>query len=139
MVWLFATLGLAALLLHVLPWLLRRRPAATAASDLKPSGPDPDYEIEIGRELDLHGVDEAEVEALVEAFIAHAVDRGWVEVKIIHGKGTGRRRARVRARLAQLPGVIRFGDATSPGSGWGATVVFLAPPSSEVAPPAPAD
>jgi len=139
MMWLFATLALVALMAALGHPLRRGRPPAGAPVAPPAGGPDPDYALEIGTELDLHGVPESAVDALVEAFVEHALERGWPEVKIIHGKGTGRRRARVRDRLSRLPGVVQFGDASTPGSGWGATVVILARPRSEVAPPPAAD
>jgi len=129
-------LVLAILLLWGTAWLGRRLlgggpPPCIEGDEL--SGPDAAYEIEIGDELDLHGVPPAEVDAIVDAFIAHACDRGWTTVKIVHGKGTGRLRERVRARLARHREVEGCADAATPGSGWGATIVRLRP-RSEVAP-----
>jgi dsDNA-specific endonuclease/ATPase MutS2 len=132
---------LALLALAALGVFSRRRPDTHSreAAAAPATGPDPDYPVEIGTELDLHGVPEREVDDLVRAFLDLAREREWAEVKIIHGKGSGRRRARVRALLARHPAVARYGDAASPGSGWGATVVILAPAASEVAPPPGAD
>jgi DNA mismatch repair protein MutS2 len=91
----------------------------------EPGGPDPDYEVHVGDELDLHGVPEREVGELVAAFVEDAVARRRPWVKIVHGKGTGRRRGHVRAILARHPAVRDAQDAASPGSGWGATIVHL--------------
>lgn len=127
---------LALLLLWGVAWLGRRllrggSPPTSEGEDL--SGPDSDYDVEIGDELDLHGVPPSEVDALVDAFVTLAAERRRPEVKIVHGKGTGKLRQRVRARLARHPEVADWTDALSPGSGWGATIVHLHPPS-EVAP-----
>jgi dsDNA-specific endonuclease/ATPase MutS2 len=119
---------LALLLLWGLAWWARRTlrggPVAHAEG-CEPRGPELDVALEIGDELDLHGVPAGEIDTAVQAFVDLAVERRWTRIKIIHGKGTGRLRARVRRRLARHPAVLRYGDAASPGSGWGATVVEL--------------
>ncbi|UCE04181.1 MAG: Smr/MutS family protein [Candidatus Latescibacterota bacterium] len=84
----------------------------------------------IGDELDLHGVPPREVTELVAAFIDEALLQGRPRVRIVHGKGTGVLRARIRAILAAHPGVRAFADAPPP-SHWGATVVELQPPAVE--------
>lgn len=138
-------------------WLLRIAPGASRTDRTSPSrrapplrseggdpsGPDPDYQVEIGDELDLHGVPPREVDELVDAFVEVSLQRGRTRVKIIHGKGTGQLRARVRVLLERHPGVAGFEDAAAPGSGWGATVVTLRrasetpPHTPEVAPRTP--
>ena len=127
MFWLFATLALVAFLAFVGPRLFRGRPAMDPVPD-DVSGPDPDYDLEIADELDLHGVPPAEVDGLVDAFIEVSLERGRRQVRIVHGKGIGWMRQRVRERLAAMPGVASFGDSLAPGSGWGATEVLLTPP-----------
>jgi dsDNA-specific endonuclease/ATPase MutS2 len=134
MFWLFATLALVAVLAFLGPRLFRARPAVDPAPD-DDSGPDPDYELEIGDELDLHGVPPAEVDGLVDAFIEVSLERGRRQVRIVHGKGIGWMRQRVRERLASTPGIASFGDAAAPGSGWGATEVLLTPPVAPTSPP----
>lgn len=133
MVWIFATLLLVWGLV-LLGRRLRRGPVPIDAAPVDPGGPDPEYEVAIGDELDLHGVPPPEVDSLVDAFIEVSVAQHRGTVRIVHGKGTGTLRARVRARLARHPDVVAFGDAPSPGGGWGATVVRLGPPRAEVAP-----
>lgn len=111
--------------------LLRRFLDAAPGTDPIPEdagGPDPDYEREIGTELDLHGVPPRQVAELVDEFVRVSRTRGHLVIRIVHGKGTGALRRTVRARLARHVGVIAFGDAA--GSGWGATVVQLAPPGA---------
>jgi DNA mismatch repair protein MutS2 len=44
---------------------------------------------------------------------------------LIHGRGTGFQRQRVRELLAEHPLVVRFGDAPAHLGGWGATLVQL--------------
>jgi dsDNA-specific endonuclease/ATPase MutS2 len=48
-------------------------------------------------------------------------------VRIIHGKGTGFQRNRVRAILAADPLVAAVADAPPQAGGWGATLVDLRP------------
>jgi len=90
---------------------------------------DPDIEsmppVPIGDELDLHGVSPHEIEAVVDAFIGEACTQRRRRVKIVHGKGIGVLRRRVRALLARDPRVEAWHDAATPGSGLGATVVHL--------------
>ena len=56
-----------------------------------------------------------------------AAARGFGEVRLIHGKGTGTQRAIVRSVLAGHPDVLRFFDGPPERGGWGATVVVLKP------------
>ena len=51
--------------------------------------------------------------------------RGNLQVRIIHGKGTGQLRERVHAVLRRIPSVISFGLAPEGMGGGGATVVQL--------------
>jgi dsDNA-specific endonuclease/ATPase MutS2 len=131
MLWLLA----AVVLLWGLAWLGRRLLAQPPAADPlpeDPGGPDPDYDLHIGDELDLHGVPPADIPALVVAFLDAARARGARRVRIVHGKGIGVQRQRVRALLARRPDVQGWEDAA--GSGWGATLVHLLPPEDGVAP-----
>lgn len=129
MLWLVATVAL----LLGLGWLGRRLLAPPAVDEPvaeDPGGPDPDYEVEIGDELDLHGVPPRDVADLVDAFVDEAARRGLRHVRIVHGKGIGVLRKIVQARLARHPAVRDFGD--SQAGNWGATRVELAPPSTDV-------
>lgn len=133
--WLAAILALAAITAVVARRLPRGMPLDT------PPPPDTDGDalrLETD-ELDLHGVVPREAAAVVDEFICDARRRGLVLVKIVHGKGTGVLRRRVRARLARHPDVERWHDATTPGSGWGATVVHLRAADTPLAPAAPPD
>ena len=138
MLWLVASV----VLLWSSVWLARRllaRPPDVDPLPADPGGPDPGYALHVEDELDLHGVEGREVAELVDAFVEMACERGWQHVKIVHGKGRGVRRQRVRALLARDPRVAEWSDAISPGSGWGATVVHLRSPGSGVASPPRSD
>ncbi len=75
--------------------------------------------------LDLHTFAPREIGDLIPAYLAECLDRGILEVRIVHGKGKGNLRRSVHAILDRLPLVASYhlGDETS-GS-WGATVVIL--------------
>lgn len=75
--------------------------------------------------LDLHLFKPAEVGDLVPEYLAECRKRGILQVRIVHGKGTGQLRGRVHAILRQLPGVASFGLAPEGMGGWGATVVKM--------------
>jgi DNA-nicking Smr family endonuclease len=53
--------------------------------------------------------------------------RGLLEVRIVHGRGRGVRRAEVRRLLAARADVREVRDAPPASGGWGATLVVLAP------------
>lgn len=77
--------------------------------------------------LDLHSFRPGEVKDLVTEWLAECVLRGWTEVRVVHGKGTGTLRETVHALLRRHPAVESF--TIDPGrSGWGATVVRLRAP-----------
>src|SRR5919197_2627372 len=81
--------------------------------------------------LDLHTFHPREVKDLVPDYLAECRERGILEVRIIHGKGTGALRRTVHATLARLPEVISFGLAMEDAGGWGATLVTLQPKPQE--------
>ena len=78
-------------------------------------------------ELDLHTFSPKEVAPLLEDYLAACREQGFVQVKIIHGKGTGQLKARVRSLLAKNPLVLEMADASAASGGWGATLVRLKP------------
>ena len=84
-------------------------------------------EVPITDELDLHTFAPREVAALVADYIDLARERGFAEVRIVHGKGIGALRRTVHAVLARHPAVAGFALAGGHEGGWGATVVRLRP------------
>ena len=86
--------------------------------------PDP-IEIPINGELDLHTFRPSDVKYLLEDYFDACAEKGILQVRVIHGKGTGTLRETVHALLRKSDRVegFRLGDE---GSGsWGATLVQL--------------
>jgi len=81
--------------------------------------------IPIAAELDLHTFSPREVEPLLEDYLEACREQGFFQVKIIHGKGTGQLKARVRSLLARNPSVLQLTDADAGAGGWGATIVYF--------------
>ena len=75
--------------------------------------------------IDLHTFRPREIPAVVESYLEAAAEKGFREVRLIHGRGTGFQRQRVRQVLARSPLVADFSDATPARGGWGATLVWL--------------
>jgi len=82
--------------------------------------------------LDLHTFSPREVEPLVADYLAACRERGILQVRIVHGKGTGSLRRTVHALLSRLDEVAAFRTAGEDAGGWGATLVDLRPPGDRV-------
>ena len=75
--------------------------------------------------LDLHRFKPADVGDLVPTYLDECRKRGILQVRIVHGKGTGQLRESVHAILRRIPGVASFGLAPEGMGGWGATLVEM--------------
>lgn len=84
-------------------------------------------EIPVEGILDLHTFDPRDVKDLLPHYISVCREKGILEVRVIHGKGRGVLRERVRSILARLPEVDSFRTAGEDSGGWGTTIVILKP------------
>ncbi|MCD4690234.1 Smr/MutS family protein [bacterium] len=81
-------------------------------------------EIPIDGTLDLHAFRPSDVKELVPDYLEECQARGILNVRIVHGKGTGALRETVHAILERMDDVVSF-QLAGDGGGWGATVVVL--------------
>jgi DNA-nicking Smr family endonuclease len=81
------------------------------------------FVVPIEDSLDLHTFAPRDVSAVVEEYLFQCHRKGFQEVRIIHGRGQGVQRDRVRAERS--PWVVGFKDAPLEAGGWGATQVQL--------------
>lgn len=77
--------------------------------------------------LDLHTFHPRDVAALVAEYLDECRRAGILEVRIVHGKGTGRLRRTVHAVLGRHSAVASFRLAGTGEGSWGATMVTLRP------------
>jgi DNA-nicking Smr family endonuclease len=82
-------------------------------------------------ELDLHTFAPSEAMEVVASYIDECRRLGILEVRIVHGRGRGVRRAEVHRLLASRADVVSFHDAPPGSGGWGATIARLAPRAAE--------
>ena len=75
--------------------------------------------------IDLHPFEPRDIPEVVVDYLVAAHARGFREVRLIHGRGIGVQRERVRSVLARHPLVEEFHDAPADRGGWGATVAYL--------------
>jgi DNA-nicking Smr family endonuclease len=78
-------------------------------------------ELPIEDTIDLHTFLPKEIAGLVEEYLYQALQKGFREVRIIHGRGAGVQRSIVHSILKKHEHVIAFRDAADHGS----TVVIL--------------
>jgi dsDNA-specific endonuclease/ATPase MutS2 len=81
--------------------------------------------IPIADVIDLHTFRPADIPDLIEDYIDACIRAGLTSVRIIHGKGMGLQKVRVRELLRRHPRVLSFTDAPREAGGWGATIVAL--------------
>lgn len=75
--------------------------------------------------FDLHSFLPRDVPEVLSEYLERARAGGLREVRVIHGKGKGVRRAQVRRSLAVNSRVAGFFDAPPERGSFGATVVLL--------------
>lgn len=75
--------------------------------------------------LDLHTFVPKEIPDLLKEYLNACRKAKIYSVRIIHGKGKGFLKNRVRGLLKDLPMVASFSDAPFSSGGWGATIVEL--------------
>lgn len=85
-------------------------------------------ELPIDGTLDLHLFRPAEIRDLIPVYIEECRSRNILDIRIIHGKGTGTLRRLVHSILEKHPKVDHFRLCGESGGGWGATEATLIPP-----------
>ncbi|HMK49275.1 MAG TPA: Smr/MutS family protein [Thermodesulfovibrionales bacterium] len=96
-------------------------------TDTREPGDYEPVELPIEGALDLHTFRPRDVKELLPDYVNACRSKGILEVRIIHGKGTGALRETVHSILKRLPEVVSFRLAGEDSGGWGATIVILRP------------
>ncbi len=84
-------------------------------------------EMPIDGTLDLHTFHPRDAHLLVPDYLQECRARGILQVRVVHGKGTGALRRTVQAVLDRLEYVESYSSGGMGGGGWGATLVHLRP------------
>jgi DNA-nicking Smr family endonuclease len=84
--------------------------------------------------LDLHAFNPREIKHLIPDYLRACQERGILNIRLIHGKGTGSLRNSVHALLKRDPLVHSFTLDHPQFSGWGATLVQLRPDEAKPRP-----
>jgi len=84
-------------------------------------------QIPIEDSFDLHSFLPQDLPSVLDEYLNAAHQNGLREVRVIHGKGKGIRRAQVRKLLSESPFVAEFFDASPERGSLGATIVVLKP------------
>ena len=77
--------------------------------------------------LDLHTFRPNEVKDLIPEYLSACREQGILQVRIIHGKGSGTLKRTVQAILQRISEVSSFHPAGEEAGGWGVTMVTLKP------------
>lgn len=83
-------------------------------------------ELPLEDSIDLHPFQPRDVKEVVLAYLEEAIEAGFEEVRIIHGRGIGAQRDVVRKVLKTHSRVVSYSDAPAERGGWGATIARLA-------------
>lgn len=86
--------------------------------------PEP-VELPVEDALDLHAFSPKDIPSVVESYLEAAVEAGYREVRVIHGRGIGVQKKRVQSVLSRSLLVEGYQDAPPERGGWGATLVWL--------------
>lgn len=92
---------------------------------------DEPFEVPIDGELDLHTYAPVDLRVLLPEYLARCREKGILEVRVVHGKGTGALKRSVHALLEGMPEVAGYRDAPPAQGSWGATIVMLRAPRGE--------
>ena len=90
-----------------------------------PVDPDVPIEIPVEDSIDLHPFPPKDIPDVVDAYLEVAAEKGFSEVRLIHGRGIGVQRDRVQKLLARHSLISGFHDAPPDRGGWGATIAYL--------------
>ncbi len=91
------------------------------------SSDDDEIILPIEDSIDLHPFAPRDIPSVVESYIEAAQEAGFGEVRVVHGRGKGFQKERVRQVLSKSPLVEGYEEATPDRGGWGATIVKLTP------------
>jgi DNA-nicking Smr family endonuclease len=84
-------------------------------------------ELPIDGVLDLHTFSPRDLPDLLDDYLAECLNRQILDLRLIHGKGKGILRDRVRSILKKHPLVESWSPAPLEAGDWGATLVRLKP------------
>jgi len=93
--------------------------------EIKNRTADDAIELPIDGVLDLHTFSPKDVKGLLQDYLFVCREKGIIEIRVIHGKGTGVLRKTVHSILEKMPEVASFRTAAEDAGGWGATLVQL--------------
>jgi hypothetical protein len=129
--WGLAVFGLVLLALGAAVLWMPAARAGDAAGEREKAGDETDPEpaelvaLPIEDWIDLHSFPPRDIPSVVGDYLRAAHERGHRELRLIHGRGIGVQRERVRSVLSTHPLVTEYHDAPPERGGWGATIVRL--------------